>query len=100
LSLLPISSRKGPDSALHIWQSLKKLWGGRVNHHNGIRSRGTLTCGVFEWIGSRIQYFIVKFWALFKYWPLLIIVDAHSIGWEGSNTALHPTAHRYAVRGG
>lgn len=44
-------------------------------------------CGALEWIGSRILCFIVKFRALFKYWPLLIIVDAHSIGWEGSKAS-------------
>ena len=45
-------------------------------------------CGVFEWTGSRIRCFIVKYQELFKYWQLLIIVGVHSIGWEGSNTAL------------
>jgi hypothetical protein len=42
----------------------------------------------------------VKYRALFKCWQLLIIVGVHNIGWEGSNTSLHPTAHRYAVRSG
>jgi len=43
-------------------------------------------CGVFEWSGSRIRYFIVKHQKLFKYWQLLIIVGVHNIGWVGSNT--------------
>ncbi len=45
---------------------------------------------------NRFPYTILfaKYQELFKYWQLLIIVDAHSIGWEGSNTVLHPTAHR------
>jgi len=71
-----------------------------VGRLNGIRLTGNLMCGVFEWPGSRIRYFIVMFQVLFKYWRLLIIVGVHNIGWEGSNTALHPTTHRYAARGG